>query len=795
MENSFIKRKSETLEFLLNPKNVPEDIIETFRKKLKKKKLKPAYMKKLLARVNEEIKQRTIKQKQEYLKDTKVRVQREWEINRDRVEKYEAERLWRQSELEKSNKVLSEINTHWAKTKTQKRKQKEWEQYLSGSRLPNPGSITEMNTYIFQWMEYENNDTMAYCLEKTDEVMKCETYDRSHRLLLNPLCWFPPKQLLDGLEEVINDPPPESSLNYIEDLKELRHELRSLLQKNIDAATFRLFSRIETDMVSMNVTTSKYTAKGNHFRMSLWAELITPIPSSRLKEVRHPLKVVFEETDVIIIVPVNLLDIHKVMRSAWLYYDHWSDTSRTYKCHPLPKFYSKSVYELFMEENETKIELMNYRKTLENIKKHMISTLPPDPSLSQELLTWDSEPQRALSEEVAFKEWEEEDNLGKLTKSILNENEVNLRERTILGDLLLIEILHQPPQPKFLRYKHSVLLSETQVLPELMRVDYYYKLNQPETEDEEGEDAAETKREKIRRIAMSRNDLLEGKKKLVSIELKRCETVTWFEDPKVALWDANRKYWSNEDIYETNYEDDGTITFNCGRLGLFGFHVTRYKNMPYEDWLFESDNDNGVNFYLKTSMVELNFIIRKNKVCLEQIRNAPNKVIWSSIVGNFYTPDDLAKYLKKKGLDIFPQPDAGTYVDTIKSKHYVVEKTIYQIWGLFSQSFRFKRSKFNQSAGRSNILFLAQEVNPNHQCDYSLIQNSMCSSYVLKMKEDTSTSYNPEPMSGTAKYVDLYGLLYKNSTINCKKKLRKTSQSLIQTVKEFLHMVRPLSFS
>ena len=117
------------------------------------------------------------------------------------------------------------------------------------------------------------------------------------------------------------------------------------------------------------------------------------------------------------------------MRSAWLYYDHWSDTSRTYKCHPLPKFYSKStfsfslsfflhvepgttfddifflgVYELFMEENETKIELMNYRKTLENIKKHMISTLPPDPSLSQELLTWDSEPQRALSEEVAFKE-------------------------------------------------------------------------------------------------------------------------------------------------------------------------------------------------------------------------------------------------------------------------------------------------------------------------------------------------------------------------------------------------------
>lgn len=128
--------------------------------------------------------------------------------------------------------------------------------------------------------------------------------------------------------------------------------------------------------------------------------------------------------------------------------------------------------------------------------------------------------------------------------------------------------------------------------------------------------------------------------------------------------------------------------------------------------------------------------------------------------------------LKKKGLDVFPPPDATAYLENTESKHYVIEKVIYQVWGLFSKSFRFKRSKFNQSAGRFNIVFQAQEIYVGHQVsswrapeyplvpfvictctsfflsqvDYCLIQNSMCSSYVLDITED-SLFYSPDAAS------------------------------------------------
>lgn len=47
---------------------------------------------------------------------------------------------------------------------------------------------------------------------------------------------------------------------------------------------------------------------------------------------------------------------------------------------------------------------MHHREQLEVKKKKAIAALPPDPTLSQEILAWDSEPQRALSEEVAYRE-------------------------------------------------------------------------------------------------------------------------------------------------------------------------------------------------------------------------------------------------------------------------------------------------------------------------------------------------------------------------------------------------------
>lgn len=127
---------------------------------------------------------------------------------------------------------------------------------------------------------------------------------------------------------------------------------------------------------------------------------------------------------------------------------------------------------------------------------------------------------------------------------------------------------------------------------------------------------------------------------------------------------------------------------------------------------------------------------------LDSILKAPTRAMhW--IVGNYYKPKELMKVrmnlvcvpddylifqlalfnffplflqkLKKGGIDVCPSFDAAFYIENIDSKHYVVETSIYEVFGLFCQSFRFKRSKFNQVAGKMNIVFQAQEIYPDHQ--------------------------------------------------------------------------------
>lgn len=60
-------------------------------------------------------------------------------------------------------------------------------------------------------------------------------------------------------------------------------------------------------------------------------------------------------------------------------------------------------------------------------------------------------------EHLCFPAAEEEDWKNSVRMN-LDEHEVNLRERVFLGGIITMEIFHQPPQPKYLRYKHDVTL-------------------------------------------------------------------------------------------------------------------------------------------------------------------------------------------------------------------------------------------------------------------------------------------------------------------------------------------------
>lgn len=56
---------------------------------------------------------------------------------------------------------------------------------------------------------------------------------------------------------------------------------------------------------------------------------------------RLPLAIAFDELGISVILPVSLVEIHKVMRVLWMSYDHWTDRCRSFENPPLPDFYKR----------------------------------------------------------------------------------------------------------------------------------------------------------------------------------------------------------------------------------------------------------------------------------------------------------------------------------------------------------------------------------------------------------------------------------------------------------------------
>lgn len=67
-------------------------------------------------------------------------------------------------------------------------------------------------------------------------------------------------------------------------------------------------------------------------------------------------------------------------------------------------FLNLDLMKLNVEEFEIKKEIMNRREMRKQILKKKIEKSAPEATISQELLAWDSEPQRVLSEEIAVQE-------------------------------------------------------------------------------------------------------------------------------------------------------------------------------------------------------------------------------------------------------------------------------------------------------------------------------------------------------------------------------------------------------
>lgn len=125
-------------------------------------------------------------------------------------------------------------------------------------------------------------------------------------------------------------------------------------------------------------------------------------------------------------------------------------------------------------------------------------------------------------------------------------------------------------------------------------------------------------------------------------------------------------------------------------------------------------------------MVEFN--IKDNRICLTQLQNSPNNAL-QDIVGTYFKLPKLIRVLQTGGIDLFPACDAFCYIEGKSpiyhveifkfsflgtcEKHWPTERHLYYNMALLSPSYNFAWSRWNNQAGRRNIVVQMREYKLN----------------------------------------------------------------------------------
>ncbi|KAL0274995.1 UNVERIFIED_CONTAM: hypothetical protein PYX00_002990 [Menopon gallinae] len=123
------------------------------------------------------------------LKEEKERAERERKLAKEKALREVFEQGLRVEQLSKSCALFARLKKKKMEIEKSKRLQEEWDQYMKCDGLPDPNSLSQMNTYLYLWTGDDSHDDIEAVLEKTDEVLK----------------------LLNVIDELIYDPPYNAS--------------------------------------------------------------------------------------------------------------------------------------------------------------------------------------------------------------------------------------------------------------------------------------------------------------------------------------------------------------------------------------------------------------------------------------------------------------------------------------------------------------------------------------------------------------------------------------------------------
>ncbi|XP_076245372.1 dynein axonemal intermediate chain 7-like [Calliopsis andreniformis] len=185
----------------------------------------------------------------------------------------------RKEQLQQTREILSELWDAYLEDSRNAEDEENWARYVTCDGLPDPGSLADMNTFIFVWRMENEQASMDTVAEKCQMITNVAIHVFHIRLLGDPL--------LIKLQAIVRFSMTISK-KYITEYEVIAKELRSNLQRWIDLACYRLLRNIEENMIREDIKTSRYVLAANDVICCVWAPIPLPIGKSRFGDKEKP---------------------------------------------------------------------------------------------------------------------------------------------------------------------------------------------------------------------------------------------------------------------------------------------------------------------------------------------------------------------------------------------------------------------------------------------------------------------------------------------------------------------------
>ncbi|XP_016948101.2 dynein axonemal intermediate chain 7 homolog [Drosophila biarmipes] len=253
--------------------------------------------------------------------------------------------------------------------------------------------------------------------------------------------------------------------------------------------------------------------------------------------------------------------------------------------------------------------------------------------------------------------------------------------------------------------------------------------------------------------------------------------------------------WSTRDVHDTKFNEDKlSIQFRTGRLGIFGFALNKYSNMPYQTWDLRPDmkNPGTIIFSFTASLISLDMTITESGYTVNNFQGGSTQGI-TEMIGKTLSLSELKATLILSAVDIFPDEDAFCYTEGSCEKNYVMEMHCYACLSTLAQSHNFSWSRWNLLAGSRTAVLLVRELIEGKKVPYySTLLVTPLKTSIIDCTE-VSASFNAVGIAGMEYYADLYQLSQAHAQPSSLEKQRTMSPVLRDNIAKILMAIRPLS--